>query len=444
MNRKLMRLLIVAAYILLPVLIAAVALRNRSFLFAGPPFLGIVSYTWLLTGVIIASRPRFIERYFSLDKLNRFHAIMAVVALSIGVTHKLWVTLLWGWVYRYSTIFGDLAIIFFLTIAVLSALIMTNWFGRKKIVKTAKTTLKKYPVANYEKMKFVHNFNIVAATFLAIHILTMTVIVQGDYLAAAILGGYFALAFGLYINHKFLKPARLKKNLFTVTATRPEKGNVLEVHLKPDNGELFPYQAGQFVFLRLYDAQYSSEEHPFSLISAPQDRDEAALAIKDSGDYTHRFQTLQPGVKALLEGPYGGMWHVQEGMHDKTVSMVMFAGGIGITPMLGILENSARLRFPNRTVLIWSLKNQDEYGFTDKLETLKDTLPDFHLVPFFANENGFLDEGKIEKILQENEIRFEAAEYLLCGPPPFMNAVEAVLLKKGVPKDRIHYETFGL
>lgn len=177
MNRKLMRMLIVAAYILLPVLIAAVSLRNRSFLSAGPPFLGIVSYTWLLTGVIIASRPRFIEYYFSLDKLNRFHAIMAVVALAIGITHKLWVTLLWGWAYRYSTIFGDLAIPFFLTIAVLSALVMTNWFGRKKIVKTAKTTLKKYPIANYEKMKFVHNFNIIAATFLAIHVLTMTIIV---------------------------------------------------------------------------------------------------------------------------------------------------------------------------------------------------------------------------------------------------------------------------
>ena len=121
-----MRMLIVAAYILLPVLIAAVSLRNRSFLSAGPPFLGIVSYTWLLTGVIIASRPRFNEYYFSLDKLNRFHAIMAVVALAIGITHKLWVTLLWGWAYRYSTIFGDLAILFFLTIAVLSALVMTN------------------------------------------------------------------------------------------------------------------------------------------------------------------------------------------------------------------------------------------------------------------------------------------------------------------------------
>lgn len=444
MNRKLMRMLIVAAYILLPVVLAAVSLRNRSFLSAGPPFLGIVSYTWLLTGVIIASRPRFIEHYFSLDKLNRFHAIMAVIALAIGATHKLWVTLLWGWVYRFSTIFGDLAIIFFLTIAVLSALIMTNWFGRKKIVKTAKTTLKKYPIANYEKMKVVHNFNILAAVFLAIHVLTMTVIVQGDYLAAAILGGYFALAVSLYIHHKFIKSARLKKNLYTVTATKPEKGNVLEVHLKPDNGEVFPYQAGQFVFLRLHDTEYSSEEHPFSLISAPQNRDEVALAIKDSGDYTHRFQTLQPGVKASLEGPYGGMWRVQEGMHDKAVSIVMFAGGIGITPMLGILENCLRLQFQNRTVLIWSLKNQDEYGFTEKLQKFKDALPDFRLVPFFANENGFLDETKIEKILQEHEIRYEAAEYLLCGPPPFMNAVEAVLLKRGVSKDRIHYETFGL
>lgn len=168
------------------------------------------------------------------------------------------------------------------------------------------------------------------------------------------------------------------------------------------------------------------------------------MAIKDSGDYTHRFQTLQPGVKASVEGPHGGMWHVQEGIHDKTVSMVMFAGGIGITPMLGILENSAYLQFPNKTVLAWSLKDRNEYGFTEKLQAFKEKLPDFRLVPFFANESGFLDEGKIDKILKDNEIRYEAAEYLLCGPPPFMNAVEAALLKKGIPKDRIHYETFGL
>lgn len=122
----------------------------------------------------------------------------------------------------------------------------------------------------------------------------------------------------------------------------------------------------------------------------------------------------------------------------------MFAGGIGITPMLGILENSAYLQFPNKTVLAWSLKDRNEYGFTEKLQAFKEKLPDFRLVPFFANESGFLDEGKIDKILKDNEIRYEAAEYLLCGPPPFMNAVEAALLKKGIPKDRIHYETFGL
>ena len=69
--------------------------------------------------------------------------------------------------------------------------------------------------------------------------------------------------------------------------------------------------------------------------------------------------------------------------------------------MLGILENSAHLQFPNRMVLVWSLKSQEEYGFTDKLQSLKDRLPDFRLVPFFANESGFLDEGKIDKILQD-------------------------------------------
>ena len=57
--------------------------------------------------------------------------------------------------------------------------------------------------------------------------------------------------------------------------------------------------------------------------------------------------------------------------------------------MLGILENSADLQFPNKTVLVWSLKDRNEYGFTEKLQAFKEKLPDFRLVPFFANESAF-------------------------------------------------------
>lgn len=121
-------------------------------------------------------------------------------------------------------------------------------------------------------MKFVHNFNIIAANFLAIHVLTMTIIVQGDYLAAAILGGYFALAFGLYINHKFLKNQSDSKNVHS-HRHQTGKGQRPEVHLKPDSGEIFSYRAGQFVFLRLYDPfVFTGRASVLAGSAAPQDR----------------------------------------------------------------------------------------------------------------------------------------------------------------------------
>lgn len=444
MKRKMMRILIFLVYLLGPLFFAAIALRDRAASSAAPPFLGIVAYTWLLAGIIIASRPTFIEKYFSLDKLNKFHAVMAILSLAIGFVHKLWVTALWGKVYRFSTIYGDLAIITFLTIAALTILIMTNWFGKRKVVKATKTLLKKIPFVHYDTMKVVHNFNILAATFLAIHVLTMTLIVKGDILAGTVLGAYFVLAISMYINHKFLKPMRLKKNLYTITSVKPEKGNIVNATMKPDQGEVFPYNAGQFVFMRVMDRRYPFEEHPFSLISAPQNRNEIAVAIKASGDYTKKIQNLEPGTKVTVEGPYGGLWRIEEELQGTEDSLVLFAGGVGITPILGILEDIKHKKLPNKVVLIWSLKDQNEYGFTTQLENYAETIPDFNLVPFFANESGFLNAEKIQDIFQKYDIHYVEGQYLLCGPRPFMDAIEMALAEKGVPKNRVHFEAFAL
>jgi predicted ferric reductase len=443
MKRKTIRLLIFAAYLLSPLLFAAVAFRNRS---STPiaSFLGIVAYTWLVAGVIIASRPTFIEKYFSLDKLNKFHAVMAILSLSIGIIHKFWITAVWGEVYGFSTVYGDLAIVTFLAIAAFTILIMTNWFGKWKLMKSIKTVLKKLPFAHYDNMKILHNFNILAATFLAIHVLTMTFVVQGDILAGTVLGAYFAIAVSLYVNHKFLKPMRLKKNLYTITSVQPEKGNILNVAMKPDQGEVFPYNAGQFVFMRVKDKRYPFEEHPFSLISAPQNRKEIAVAIKAAGDYTNKIQDLEPGVKVTVEGPYGGLWRIQEELQNTEDSLVLFAGGVGITPLLGILEDIKHKQLPNKIVLVWSLKDQSEFGFAAQLQSYTETIPDFNLVPFFANESGFLDAGKIQAIFQNKDVHYEKAQYLLCGPRPFMEAIETALAEKGVPKNRIHFEAFAL
>ena len=90
MKRKAIQFMILAIYFLSPLPIAFISLKGLNFSIAAPAFIGILSYTWLLSELITAARPKFIEKYFSLDKFHRFHGIMAIVALALGLLHKEW------------------------------------------------------------------------------------------------------------------------------------------------------------------------------------------------------------------------------------------------------------------------------------------------------------------------------------------------------------------
>lgn len=439
-----MQVFLLAGYFLFPVLIGFLSLRNRSIQLAIPASLGIVAYTWLLASIIFSARPKFIEKYYSLDKLNRFHAVQGVVALTIAMFHGLWEQIIWGNFFFSSTLFGQLAIITFLFIAIMSILIMTNWFGRKKLVRSLKNRLKSYPISHYGTMKKVHNLNIVGVLFVSIHVLTMTFQVQEDILTGSILLIYLIIVLSFYVDHKFLRPNRLRKQLYTVTNVQRQPGRTVTVTLKPRNGRVPAYKPGQFVFVRIRDEGYPFEEHPYSLITSPQNPNEVKVAIKDLGDYTHRMQDLPVGTQATVEGPYGGVWHVEEKLDNPKENLVLLAGGVGITPMLGILEELSLKKLPNKILLVWALNEPSELGFVEEFAKFKRELPDFTFIPFFANEQGFLNTEEVQTIFQKNKLLFEESQCVLCGPKPFMTAAEKALSDSRVQKENIYYEAFAL
>ena len=49
---------------------------------------GALAFVWLVNQLIISARPKFIERYFGLDRMYRFHAWMAIVCLGLLVVHR--------------------------------------------------------------------------------------------------------------------------------------------------------------------------------------------------------------------------------------------------------------------------------------------------------------------------------------------------------------------
>ena len=82
-----------------------------------------------------------------------------------------------------------------------------------------------------------------------------------------------------------------------------------------------------------------TEWHPFSVSSAPEE-DSITIVLKDLGDWTSQLcskpeRHLPPGSHLRLDGPYGRL-AVPLPSYD---AVLLCCGGIGCTPMIGVLNS---------------------------------------------------------------------------------------------------------
>ncbi|ETI35117.1 hypothetical protein F443_18496 [Phytophthora nicotianae P1569] len=150
-------------------------------------------------------------------------------------------------------------------------------------------------------------------------------------------------------------------------------GNVVRIQfprVRKDTGQVFNYQAGQYVFLCVPTIS-SLEWHPFTISSSPHEP-MVTLHIKALGDWTSKLQSLIVALggevaspfDVLVDGPYGSV-----SIDIKTPTtyshFALFSGGIGVTPMRSIVN---RLHYEahhegrssiERAHFVWSVRDRD-------------------------------------------------------------------------------------
>ena len=129
---------------------------------------------------------------------------------------------------------------------------------------------------------------------------------------------------------------------------------------------------------------------------------------------------------------------------------VGFAGGSGITPILSLLKTALSTEPESRFTLLYGNRSTPTIMFLEELAGLKDRFLDrleiYHFLEDEAEEvelfNGRLDQEKCGEVLSTLVEPEETDVFFICGPGPMMDSVEAALLARGVPQDRILIERF--
>ena len=104
---------------------------------------------------------------------------------------------------------------------------------------------------------------------------------------------------------------------------------------------LHMHKVGQYYFVN-FPKLSLTEWHPFSVSSGPRERS-VELHIRDLGDHTHQVVQLAKERAAeggnttyiRIDGPYG----LQDFNYRRYPVLVLVGGGVGITPVLGMLKD---------------------------------------------------------------------------------------------------------
>lgn len=230
----------------------------------------------------------------------------------------------------------------------------------------------------------------------------------------------------------------IKNSLLTPT--------VRSVVLKAENNKAFLLEPGQYVAISMNNSGRPTTTRCFSVASTPTDRYSLEICARVKGKYTRAMSQLAPGDSVTIRGPFGH-FVFNEKLHKR---LVLFAGGIGITPFMSMIRYSANLMLSNNIHLIYSCRSEDDIPFLEELLKLEKENPNFHIT--FAIGTGKIDRLRDQDVIlgQMGEahlpklgLKFTEDTYLVCGPSAYSRAMLSILTSRGIPSGRILSEAFS-
>ncbi len=212
--------------------------------------------------------------------------------------------------------------------------------------------------------------------------------------------------------------------------------------------DVFAFKAGQYLSLQT-EIEGQLIRRAYSLCSAPH---EALwqVAIKEvSGGVFSSFanQKLTSNQSLEVFPPEGRF--VFENNPNKAQSIVCFAAGSGITPILSIIKTALHDSL-NKVVLVYGNKTPNDRLFSEDIQQLQNLYSDrFVVYDVFSQSNqenslfGRIEASTVGYVLKNMHAQESFDAFYLCGPEGMIATVEKALLESAVEEAIIHKEFFS-
>ncbi len=157
--------------------------------------------------------------------------------------------------------------------------------------------------------------------------------------------------------------------------------------------------------------------------------------------FSQALMRLKPGDEVLFYGPMGSCVLGQE---DAKVGFI--TGGIGITPVISIIEHAAINRQETDIVLLYSNRRENEIAFKEKLDGWQAARNNIRIVHTITDEqpkgsgflHGFIDKEMLVRAIPDWRDR----RLFVYGPPAMVRVMQDICTEIGCDRGMIRVENF--
>lgn len=237
----------------------------------------------------------------------------------------------------------------------------------------------------------------------------------------------------------------------TVTEVQPLGANVLRVRLAPVKaGECFcEFVPGQYIELWQPDAP--SMSRAYSIANTPDGNPGVELHLRrvEGGRFTTwAFTHMKVDDRLQARGPLGHFTLRSE----PGTPLLFLAGGTGFAPILALLRQQVRFDAGRDMMLVWGMKQAAEFYALDELLPLLEQAPRLRITlaaesdqpPGPAHERLTFVRGTAVDVLEKNQSITSGRDIYAAGPNVMLRALVQDLSRWGVPKDRVHLDSFTM
>ena len=217
--------------------------------------------------------------------------------------------------------------------------------------------------------------------------------------------------------------------------------------LPPSSDTLMPFTfvPGQFLNLSFWIGG-GKMNRSYSISSSPTQREYVDLTVRREprgAVSRHVDDLLKVGDPVEAGGPVGRSTFTGA----EADSIVLIAGGVGITPMMSITRYLTDRSWAGDIYFLYACRAPADFIFEKEIAALKAVNPKLHVTVAMSRAEGTDWQGPrgrlTKELLLETVPDLPSRRIQLCGPPVMMDAIKAILAELKVPPDQVKSESFG-